>query len=711
MKEYKLTGFLNMFDIVPDFVYPIFQCDDIYYFQEGNNDKIDSFVPVKSAVYPMVHKISDYEKIIGFKNETNTVNSRPLYAFQVKDNEVFCGNAEMILEFFDTYSTDNTFLKEEIEDFKKELYILPNLEMRCNVFFSNKKMEYEKNWNSRLFLHWDNDERPLTLADTFIMPNFRLQKANDRIGFSYNDTLDTIIDKFVDYEKTSTMLLLGVPGIGKSSMVSWIANKYKEDNRFIVLKFRDWESEELEYGLLESICNTLQCKKKDLEGRILILDGFDEIRLFNIRENILDTFFNDILNFRNIKCLITSRPNYVYSEYFECVVNLLPFSINNINEFYYKMAGIELNQIKKFNYDLLEVLGIPVILYMVTMSNIDISESATKPELYNNIFAENNGIFDKFLCGEIAYDTNLYMLRNDNIKLYTQFLKVIAFRMFENDNLIVKAEDYAIPQLCFQGKKINILFPLKFLIQNTEYIEFINKSIYEFFVSEYIFMTIYEAVNKNKEYLAGIFGKMFKSNILSKEILEFLKYKIRNSKLNDIHDTINETFQLMLRDGMTFYTNECYKNVIKCEMYVFANMLEIIHLWDNINLKFDNSISQYMNYNFDFDICFNLEGVSLSKTALKGVNLREANLKGAKLKGVDLKGANLIRAELNGASFTETDFGGADLSLAIIDENQIEYMESKHKAQKIRIMMDETGEIISYEEFLKRKNRKYENKA
>ena len=31
-------------------------------------------------------------------------------------------------------------------------------------FQNNKKEDYIKNWNSRLFLHQDNDKRPITLA-------------------------------------------------------------------------------------------------------------------------------------------------------------------------------------------------------------------------------------------------------------------------------------------------------------------------------------------------------------------------------------------------------------------------------------------------------------------------------------------------------------------------------------------------------------------
>lgn len=95
-------------------------------------------------------------------------------------------------------------------------------------FQNNKKDDYIKTWNNRLFLHMDNDERPITLADAFIMPDFKPIK---KIGIIYNDTLEMVIEKFISYNKTVTMLITGVPGIGKSTITSWIANIYKENDK------------------------------------------------------------------------------------------------------------------------------------------------------------------------------------------------------------------------------------------------------------------------------------------------------------------------------------------------------------------------------------------------------------------------------------------------------------------------------------------------
>ena len=181
-----------------------------------------------------------------------------------------------------------------------------------------------------MFLHIDNKENPLTLADAFIMPDYKRHQSVKRIDFSYEDMLDEIIDKFMTYDRTSTMLITGVPGIGKSSITSWIAHKYENDDNVIILRFRDWEYEELNSGLLKAIYHTLDCGKGDLENKILVLDGYDEIKALDKRDRLLGAFISKLKDFGNLKCIITSRPAYVNSRYFNNAVELKEFDIEQI---------------------------------------------------------------------------------------------------------------------------------------------------------------------------------------------------------------------------------------------------------------------------------------------------------------------------------------------------------------------------------------------
>ena len=427
-------------------------------------------------------------------------------------------------------------LDRKLDDISnKEVRIIENEEKNIK-FQNNKKQDYIDNWNSRLFLHVDNDERPLTLADAFIMPDYdyRIQTRNKM--FLEKDTIDEIIKKFIKYKCAVSMLITGVPGIGKTSVVSWIANKHKENNNIIILKFRDWERDELNCGLMKAICNTLNCVKWDLKSKIIILDGFDEIKYLDNGANLLKNFMNDFLDFKKMKVIVTSRKDYIDENLFQHVFELMPFQINKVKQFYYIITGNRLKS--KLGYSNLDVLGIPVILYMAIMSDIDITKKATKPELYSQIFAEKGGIFDKFSYSGFGYDYGNQILRDDkNVKEYMKFLRDIAFNMFDKNSLYLKKDDFKTPKLNFQGTDISILeFPIKHFFENTmSFIEFVHTSIYEYFISEFIVQQIKQNIySKNyKKKLAAILGQMLKNYKLTPEIIEFMKYKIRRCGLRD----------------------------------------------------------------------------------------------------------------------------------------------------------------------------------
>ena len=566
------------------------------------------------------------------------------------------------------------------------------------IFQNNKKKDYIKNWNSRLFLHIDNDEKPITLADAFIVPKFNYYIKGGNIKFSDKDSLTEAIEKFIQYDKTSNLLITGSPGIGKTSIISWIANKYKDDEDIIILRFRDWSNKNLAEGLFNAICNSLDCESIDLENKVLIIDGFDEIKSVNERKSLIRDFFNNSLDFDNLKVIVTSRPDYLDIYDFKNAFEVLPFDIFQIKEFYQVIIGGELDQ-GKIDCDNLDILGIPVILYMAIMSDIKLTLKSTRPELYNQIFAEKGGIFDRFCFKGIGYNGGFQPLRDEkNIKIYLDFLQQAAFSMFEKNDLVLIEKEYDIPELMFQGDKLKVVeFPIKpFFESDGGNIEFIHKSIYEYFVAEYIFTSIYNNINIDKEGLAYILGCLFKKGQLTKEILEFLKYRVRNES-NNIFCIVYEVFQLMVQDGMTYYITKSCKNVIDCEMKIFTNMFEILHLWDDLCLKFDDSIRIYLKCKGDFPLKLNLQKVDLSgaklgKVNLEGVNLRNAklggtylagaNLKGADLRGADLKNAYLAQANLKGAYLVYADLKGVNLDGAEVqgawfDEGQVPYLDKR----------------------------------
>lgn len=415
--------------------------------------------------------------------------------------------------------------------------------------------------------------------------------------------------------------------------------------------------------------------------------------------------------------MITSRPAYTYSRDFNNNVGILPFDVKKVKMFYQIITGKELDERKVDNSNL-DVIGISGILYMAIMLNIDITEKASKPELYSRIFAEKGGIFDRFN----EYDNGSQILRNtENVEKYLMFLQEAAFLMCEKNSQILRKEEIQVPELEFQERIVSILdFPIKHLFAMSEVnIEFIHKSIYEYFVADYIFMLINKAIvaNKSREYLAGILGCALKGICFSEEILEFLEYKITKTNLNYAFNKVKDAFQLMIQDGMMYYTNEYHKNIMDIEARVFANMFEILHLWKEGILEFDFSIIKYIKYYQERRL--NLSRIRIFGAELKYINLGYADLRYADLSGVMLVGGNLEYADLRGsklkctslmrANLKYVDFRGADLRWtilemadlrgAIFDEKQIEYLRLKYNLQNTKVYVEKKDVIIWYKDY------------
>ena len=119
MKEqYKLVGILNLFEVVPDFVYPIFEKDNKYYFCIGSEEELkikdfelENFSNLKKIKYLSDIKSNLSEEII------LTKDSEPIFAFQSSYEYVYIGFFKEFKEFFENYEYDDEILKEEIKDF------------------------------------------------------------------------------------------------------------------------------------------------------------------------------------------------------------------------------------------------------------------------------------------------------------------------------------------------------------------------------------------------------------------------------------------------------------------------------------------------------------------------------------------------------------------------------------------------------------------
>ena len=211
----------------------------------------------------------------------------------------------------------------------------------------------------------------LTLKNTYISPLNKIIYPENQYEYKPKDNLNERLNHFFKYGKS--LLLIGSPGIGKTSIVCCLADKYKDDPNIIILRFSDWNSDEWdniiqgpgESILAKAIMEKLSCRERELDGKVFILDGFDEIKYKHDSNDLLKNFLLWIRGKRGTKVIVTSRENYVKIKdvKFQTVIKLCQFNEQKILTY----VNFMVNDSKYFK-DTIDhidksVYGIPVMVY------------------------------------------------------------------------------------------------------------------------------------------------------------------------------------------------------------------------------------------------------------------------------------------------------------------------------------------------------------
>ncbi len=608
------------------------------------------------------------------KYSNNTIKAKDfediLVRHIIKDEEL-----EHVLSFhWNKKSYDNT--KKIVQDINKQNVVLeevrdninniknkmiednPNKEVK-KFYAEDTKAEFVRKWKDELFLHKGEG---ITLEHTFVMPDYKLYDEETLVY----DNLKEHLKIFITKSEYRNMFIIGHPGMGKSSIVAFLINEYQKNN-ILIIKFRDLRDNELHNGLLNAIFYKLD---EDLENKILIMDGYDELDYHGNKEDLLNNFQYDISKIRNLKWIITSRHNYISDTILmkEEAIYLQPFNNDKIKIFYNKLYDMYLEKEVKN----IEVIGIPVILYMALFSEIDITDEKSIPEIYSTIFSIDRGIFRKLRSkNNNGFDSGVTHRVEIIGKIFLRILSELAFAMFEYGEFEISFSKYEdiINKNCIdnQHRELAFDFPLANLSEiYDKKVKFVHNSIYEFFVSEYIFSCLCEL---NKTYNINkynILGEMLHKNKLSSEVIEFLSYRINNSNLCDDMIIFTKTIKFMLINGMLYNVNLNVKQALNSEKNIFYNLMGILHCYNLdvidincINYYLENKyVKELINDNEDIDLSY----LDLSKTNLKYINLNYSNLNRANLCETNLSRANLCRVNLCESLLTEVDFHGSNLS-------------------------------------------------
>ena len=601
--------------------------------------------------------------------------------------------------------------------------------------------EYRKKWNENMFLNdFDEDDAEagvnIPLCKLHQPSFYRLKGQNNDL-----ENLGERLDKCTNGKdkKNRMLLILGQPGMGKSTLITWFLDQYKnktitEKREILVYRFTDlnidWSSNSIgdkprEIGIDSDILRCIRIAKEDLSGKILILDGFDEILVSsNDRIEILNSLFRawaQDTRIKNFSLLITCRENYIEDLYrlSFTYITLQPWNEDQIERFCRNYEGLTDTKVSKEAKDKMkkmkEVFGIPIILYMALALGITVKEESSVVEVYDQIFSLEGGIYDRCLKTDasIRWD-DVHRISRIKKQIH-QFSRQISMWMFENNpqhaeipkDKYEKIRDkiFEMDDKELQLQKKDVLLGNFFGIGNcydgidTEQLRFVHRSIYEYFVTETITSEIREAVIKMtedaQEQFAEVLGYRLKKGRIDFTIGQYLKAKVsvlivpfNEEKKNLFYAWLEGTVGKMLGNGMLYYTGKNikeYRNVIIKEMHCFSNLLSILRVFldfsdgkyilANVNHEqlelYIRFLASYVKAKMGIKINLSqaeLSEVDLNKVDLAGADLSKTDLRRTKLKVANLCGANLREANLRGAELGKADLREADLAGADLRE-------------------------------------------
>lgn len=705
------------------------------------------------------------------RNELGNIKSC-LQVFQVNVNENECMKFRLLLyeeisknKYIELYHAILLLLLEQKNQYDYVIYDQLNQKLDKVILILNQKkdddignnvnqkiksrtQEYADKWNQNMFLN-DFDKRDenagvnIKLKEVYVdehLPHY-IWRNNQNISTDLKDLLKEYI---YPHNDNKMLLILGQPGIGKSTLITWITANFSDIiNDILVYRFAsdlrdfDWQSDRL----LNRILEKLGLDYKDLNRKTIILDGLDEVNINNRRE-VLDGLYDNLIYENRIKefsLIITCRENYVQererirSKY----IILQPWDVIQIRSFCNVFQESTKNNLSDSTIEKLfenrEILGIPLILYMVLALNISIEKEGSLVDVYDRIFALDGGIYDKCINNKNFSEKH----RIGELKeLIQQVTRDIAIWVFENnpaDEYIPKEEYYKICENVMQqneqgSKEIQNDFMIGNFFRLVQYCDgietnrlyFVHRTIYEYFVAETIFSSIkyamLELTEKSQKEFAGIIAFYLKKGSISVTICEYLCYKIimfykkkiSYEKRTKFYKWWESAINNMMEHGMFYYTEqsiELFDKVIFKEINCFINLLRLLRgiVCISNNLYIMEYVEQrylhrYILYyiiennirNKIFDISALIEQFlePIGRPSIVEINdrvdLSMIDLKKINFFGLDLKYVDLTKANLKGTIF---------------NEEQVEYLEKKYNLQGS--LVDVGKKIVDYEQYHK----------
>lgn len=537
---------------------------------------------------------------------------------------------------------------------------IPIIEKKEECITNDIKIYYDA-WNEKLFLHRNMDPG-IKLCDLFVFPRYSyIHDYKD-----YND-LENVIERAL-IQTHKILIIQGYPGIGKSSLVTYIVTHFLAKDNYICIRFGTVGQKNV-----KNADTFWKCLKKNftINKKVVILDGFDE----NIYINDKTKFTIELINLAkedNCILFIFTRANYIefnnkeYEEYFRIadIITLKNFKSDKIEQFQRKYASlIESHVDVQSLYNDEEIFGIPIILYMIFAMDVDIKNISSRYELYDCIFSPASGIYEKcYIKGE-RYGKVIRKLSVDEKNVLDIIAHSIAYKMYISNESIPRISRADVDDIIsaavekydsLEKDKIKEIYLISNYYNVGEYIEFIHRSIYEYFAGTFLAKKFWNALDKEdyKELHTSLFY-FFNSPNFSVEISEIVIYRL--CYYYDMKGkTLLEKFLDFLENiGINGITSLGQNFHIKEELFCLRNLIVFADI-----LITESEFSRLF-----FSKCVDKEELEIRIKYILKKNIRHLrnmdfsgiNFCGDNFEHVDLRGSDLTNCKLENTHFEDAD--------------------------------------------------------
>ena len=600
-------------------------------------------------------------------------------------------------------------LKEAVEQLSK-LQALPSTHVK------DRYEEYRSAWNERMFLHRGPRRPKLLLSDVYQVPRYDEDFTDPsapwcNIHSHANTDLDQKLHDALDAREENKMLLvLGQPGSGKSTLITYLLNKHTVNDtrkirvfRFRELGIEDWNIEPSK--LPELILSHLSLSLDALRDSVLVLDGLDEVPMSTNHKSFMEALYKYWCSFdgvKNFSLFITCRLSRIPSDDIEhmsyITIKLCSLDSSQIDTFrsaYYLKTG-ENHTGFKLNTRNKDALGIPIILYLVLASHIDIGNSSSMVDIYERLFSisdKENSLYYR------PYDDGIITTSDSEPIQIHNFCKEIStfiWECFPSEGTCDSQSALSIWKRVSKNDQANIhdVLTEQYFIEGAEHHEiyFIHRSIYEYFVA----VSLYDEIQNLCKYpvdrlfpffqgksagdhnpltrFAILIGLQYLGNY--PEISDYLLHMLKNSS-NTVHlpwwDTFFQEFLIAgLADAVTSRNVGGIKGIDEEQNRCF-NILYLMQLSRAISCNYkylalhDDQGKRILKHCIVFFSRYLLIPIipdKLNGLPLNNMDLSEILLNNAILKSTNFTGSNLDYANLTNASLEKAIFDGASLKYA-----------------------------------------------